>query len=62
MENASLNKIFTLKTLIPFHDMENDNVKRFKGEEFECDEKRAKGILNHGIKLVEIVSIIHGKE
>lgn len=58
MERASLNKIFTLKTLIPFHDMDNGNVKRFKGEEFECSEKRAKEILNHELKLVEIVSII----
>lgn len=54
--------IVTLKTILPFYDRQNDNVKRFKGEEFECSEKRAKEILNHELKLVEIVSIIHGKE
>lgn len=54
--------IVTFKTIIPFHDIQNDNVKRFKGEEFECSMKRAKEILNHELKLVEIVSIIHGKE
>jgi len=57
MERAVI-KRFTLKTILPFHDLENDNVKRFKGEEFECSEKRAKEILNHELKLVEIVLII----
>lgn len=57
MERAIVKK-FTLKTILPFHDLENDNVKRFKGEEFECSEKRAKEILNHELKLIEIVSII----
>lgn len=54
-----MKKIFTLKTLIPFHDSNNNDLKRFKGEEFECSEKRAKEILKHELKLVEIVSIIH---
>lgn len=58
MKDQKENKTFTFKTVLPFHDMENKNVKRFKGEEFECSEKRAKEILNHELKLVEIVSII----
>lgn len=53
-----MKKIYILKTLIPFHDIQNENVKRIKNEDFECSEKRAKEILNHEQKLVEIVSII----
>lgn len=58
MERATINKIFTFKVLIPFYDMDNDNIKRLRNEEFDCLEKRAKEILNHELTLVEIISII----
>ena len=46
-----------LKVLITFFDVEVDR-KRFKNEEFECSEKRAKVILAHSTKLVEVMQII----
>lgn len=49
-------KKIKLKVLITFFDVEVDR-KRFKNEEFECSEKRAKVILAHENKLTEIVSI-----
>lgn len=51
-------KIVTLKVLFTFFDKEIDN-KRFKNEEFECSEERAKEILSfEKYQLVEVLSII----
>ena len=49
-------KKIRLKVLITFFDIEVGR-KRFKNEDFECTEKRAKVILANENKLVEIVSI-----
>jgi len=49
-------KKIKLKVLITFFDIEIGR-KRFKNEEFECKEKRAKVILANENKLAEIVSI-----
>lgn len=51
-------KIVTLKVLFTFFDKEIDS-KRFKNEEFECSEQRAKEILSfEKYQLVEVLSII----
>lgn len=63
-----MKKKYTLKVLMPFYDTESD-LKRVKGEEFECSEKRAVELLNYNykkpyaipgsiIRIVEISSII----
>lgn len=52
-----MKKIYTLKVLIPFRDLQSEGVKRKKNDEFECSEERAKEILSYKDKLVEIVSI-----
>jgi len=57
-----MKKIYTLKVLIHFYDTKIDR-KRFKNEEFECSEKRAKEILAYEkSQLVEILSITNGKK
>lgn len=55
-------KVVTLKVFANFHDTKSD-VKRFKNQEFECSEERAKEILSFKkYQLVEVLSIINGKE
>ena len=63
-----MKKTTTLKVLLTFFDVES-GIKRTKGEEFECSEKRAIELLNYNykkpyaipgsiIRIVEISSII----
>jgi len=52
-----MRKIFTLKVLTAFYDTKSDHIRRLKNTQFECSKKRAIEILNHELKLVEILSI-----
>jgi len=45
-----------LKVIIPFFDIEG-GFKRLRNSEFECDKERAKVLVNHESKLVEILEI-----
>lgn len=53
-----MKKIYNLKALLPFHDLENEGVKRIKNEEFECSKERALQLIYYKKPIVELISII----